>query len=63
MFTFLLYCCSALLGVLLHLAGVNFAEQPGMFLAIVATVAAQLFFLAIKPVNSGALNESLHCAS
>jgi hypothetical protein len=44
MFTFLLYCCSALLGVLLHLAGVNFAEQPGMFLAIVATVAAQLFF-------------------
>jgi len=44
MFTILFYVCSALLGVLLHLAGVSFLEQPGIYLAIVTTVAAQVFF-------------------
>jgi hypothetical protein len=44
MFTFLFYVCSALLGVLLYLAGVSFLDQPGMYLAIVATVAGQVFF-------------------
>ena len=44
MFTFLFYFCSALLGVLLHLAGVSALEQPVMFLAILVTVAAQVLF-------------------
>ena len=48
MFTFLFYFCSALLGVLLHLAGVGIFEQPVMFLAILVTVAAQVFFFWIS---------------